>query len=211
MAGNTPQLAKAFIVNTTTGQRIPVMYNPEQFSLDQGNTFAEIGIPGLNASPVQYLRGKGRTLSMELFFDSYELKGDVRQFTDGITGLLATLPATFAPPILLFVMGSFSFRCVLVDAAQRFTMFAIDGTPVRSTLSVRFHEYVDVSVTVETGVFIGPPTLINITQGATVTGIAATVYGDPSRWRDIANANKIEDPFSLPTGHSLVIPGQASS
>ena len=211
MAGNTPQLARAFIVNTTTGEHIPVMYNPEQFSLDQGNTFAEIGIPGLNASPVQYLRGKGRTLSMELFFDSYELGGDVRQFTDGITNLLATQPATFAPPVLLFVMGSFSFRCVLVDAAQRFTMFAIDGTPVRSTLSVRFHEYVDVTVAVESGVFIGPPTLINVTQGATVASIAAAVYGDPSRWRDIAGANKIEDPFNPPTGQPLVIPGQATS
>jgi LysM repeat protein len=211
MPGNTPQLAKAFIVNTTTGEQIPVMYNPEQFSLDQGNNFAEIGIPGLNAPPIQYVRGKGRTLSMELFFDSYELGSDVRQFTDGITGLLATLASTFAPPILLFVMGSFSFRCVLMEAAQRFTMFAIDGTPVRSTLNVRFHEYVDVTVAVESGVFIGPPTLRNVIQGDTVSGIAASVYGDPSRWRDIASANNIEDPFSLPAGQSLVIPGKATS
>src|SRR5215469_3714709 len=95
------QLAKAAILHTTTGQQIPVMYNPEQFSLDQGNNYAEIGIPGLNAPPIQYVRGKGRTLSMELFFDSYELGLDVRDFTDGITGLLATVPGTFAPPILL--------------------------------------------------------------------------------------------------------------
>jgi len=211
MPGNTPQLTKAVIVNTTTGQQIQVMYNPEQFSLDQGNTFAEIGIPGLNAPPIQYVRGKGRTLSMELFFDSYELNVDVRQFTDGITGLLTTLPSTFAPPILLFVMGGFSFRCVLMEAAQRFTMFDVDGTPVRSTLNVRFHEYVDVTVAVESGVFIGPPTLVNIVQGDTVSSIAASVYGDPSRWRDIANANNIEDPFSLPSGHPLVIPGNTTS
>jgi hypothetical protein len=211
MSGSAPQLAKGFIVNTVTGQRIPVMYNPEQFTLDQGNDFAEIGIPGLNAPPIQYVRGKGRTLSMELFFDTYELGGDVRQFTDGITGLLATLPATFAPPVLLFVMGSFSFRCVLMEASQRFTMFAIDGTPVRSTLSVRFHEYVDVTVAVESGVFIGPPTLRNVIQGDTVSGIAAAVYGDPSRWRDIADANKVEDPFNLPAGTPLVIPGKATT
>jgi hypothetical protein len=209
MAGGTPQLAKAVIVNTTTGDRIPVMYNPEQFSLDQGNNFAEVGIPGLNAPPIQYVRGKGRTLSMDLFFDSYELGVDVRQFTDGLTGLLQTLPSTLAPPVLLFVMGSFSFRCVLVEAAQRFTMFGTDGTPVRSTVSARFHEYVDVTVAVQSGVFIGPPTLVNVIQGNTVSGIAAQVYGDPSRWRDIADANQIEDPFSLPAGTSLVIPGKA--
>jgi nucleoid-associated protein YgaU len=211
MPSNVRQLAKAFIVNTTTGERIQVMYNPEQFSLDQGNNFAEIGIPGLNAPPIQYVRGKGRTLSMELFFDSYELGYDVRQFTDSITGLLTTLPATFAPPILLFVMGGFSFRCVLMEAAQRFTMFAVDGTPVRSMLSVRFHEYVDIGIPVKSGVFIGPPTLYNIVQGQTVSGVAAAAYGDPSRWRDIANANDIEDPFSLQAGQSLVIPGKAAT
>jgi hypothetical protein len=201
------QLAKAFIVNTTTAQQIPVMYNPEQFSLDQGNNFAEIGIPGLNAPPIQYVRGKGRALSMELFFDSYELGQDVRQFTGGITGLLATLPQTFAPPILLFVMGSFSFRCVLAEAAQRFTMFAMDGTPVRSTLSVRFHEYVDVTVAIETGVFFGPPIIYNVVQNDTLSGIAAATGGDPSNWRTIADANNIDDPFNLPIGNPLVIPG----
>jgi len=82
---------------------------------------------------------------------------------------------------------------------------------VRSTISVRFHEYVDVTVAIESGVFIGPPTLVNVIQGDTVSGIAAQVYGDPSRWRDIADANNIEDPFSLPTGTSLVIPGKAST
>jgi len=209
MPGNTTQLAKAFIVNTVTGERIPVMYNPEQFSLDQGNKFAEVGIPGLNAPPIQYVRGKGRVLSMDLFFDSYELGLDVRQFTDGFTGLLETLPGTFAPPVLLFVMGSFSFRCVLMEAAQRFTMFAMDGTPVRSTISARFHEYVDVTVAIESGVFIGPPTLRNVIEGDTLSGIAAQVYGDAARWRDIASANKIEDPFTLPAGTSLVIPGKA--
>jgi Contractile injection system tube protein/LysM domain len=211
MSGSASQLAKGFIVNTVTTERIAVMYNPEQFTLEQGNDFAEIGIPGLNAPPIQYVRGKGRVLSMELFFDTYELGGDVRQFTDGITSLLGTLPATFAPPVLLFVMGSFSFRCVLMEASQRFTMFDIHGTPVRSTLAVRFHEYVDVTVAVESGVFIGPPTLRNVIQGDTVSGIAAAVYGDPSRWRDIANANGIEDPFNLPAGAPLVIPGKATT
>jgi nucleoid-associated protein YgaU len=210
MADGT-QLAKAFIINTTTGERIQVMYNPEQFALDQGNNFAEVAIPGLNAPPVQYVRGKGRTLSMDLFFDTYELGVDVRQFTDQLTGLLQTQPATFAPPVLLFVMGSFSFRCVLVEAAQRFTMFANDGTPVRSSVTARFHEYVDAVVSVESGVFLGPPTLVNVIQGSTVSAIAAQVYGDPARWRDIADANQIEDPFSLPTGSALVIPGMAAT
>ena len=59
-AGNG--LAKALLINTSTGTGFPVMYNPEELVLEQGNTFAEIPVPGLNASPVQYIRGKARSL-----------------------------------------------------------------------------------------------------------------------------------------------------
>jgi nucleoid-associated protein YgaU len=202
------QLAKAAIINTNTRERIQVMYNPEQFSLEQGNNFAEVGIPGLDAPPIQYVRGKGRTLSMELFFDTYEQGADVRQFTDQIVSLLAKRPDTLAPPVLLFVMGQFTFNCVLMEAGQRFTMFSRDGTPVRSTLSVRFHEYVEAQVTVQSGVFIGPPTVRNVIEGETVSSIASSVLGDPSRWREIADANNLEDPFKLPSGSQLIIPGK---
>jgi hypothetical protein len=128
------QLAKAAIINTETNERITVMYNPEQYSIDLGNQFAEAPIPGLATPPIQYVRGKARTLSMELFFDSYELHQDVRDFTGQVTALLEQSKKTHAPPVLLFTMGQFSFKCVLVDVQQRFTMFDRDGTPVRASL-----------------------------------------------------------------------------
>src|SRR4051812_21369481 len=82
------ELAKALIVNTVTGESFPVMYNPEELHLEQGNTFAEVGVPGLNASPVQYVRGKARAVTMELFFDTYETGRDVRTHTAPIVALL---------------------------------------------------------------------------------------------------------------------------
>ncbi len=200
-------LAKAMIINTVTSERILVMYNPEEFKLDQGNNFAEVGIPGLNAPPIQYVRGRARTLTMDLFFDTYEKGEDVRRFTNQIVNLLNTLPQTKAPPVLLFSMGRFNFECVLVDAGQRFTMFLRDGTPVRATMSVRFQEYVRVEITVQQGLFIGPPALQNFIQGQTLSGLASDFLGDPTKWRAIAEANNIDDPFHISPGTPLVIPG----
>lgn len=221
------QLAPASIVDTTTGDTVSVMYNPEEMKLEQGNTFAEIGIPGLNASPVQYVRGKSRTLSMELFFDSYETGQDVRLHTSRIVRLLDKRPDTQAPPVLIFVIGGFAFRCVLVDAGQRFTMFRSDGTPVRSFLSIRLQEYVSVSVDIQRGLFFGSPTVsaavttvaelgravisgnatIHTTSaGDTLQSLAAAFLGDPALWRDIAEANGIDDPLDVPPGTRLVIP-----
>lgn len=203
-----PQLTKALIINTQTGERIPVMYNPEQYSLEQGNNFSEVGIPGLNAPPIQYVRGKGRVLAMDLFFDTYEAGSDVRQYTSRIVGLLDQVAPLHAPPILLFTMGQFNFECVLVDAGQRFTMFLRDGTPVRSTLQVRFHEFVRVDVQIAVGLFGGPPLLESVVTGRTLSQIATDALGDPARWREIADQNDVEDPFNLPAGTPLVVRGK---
>jgi hypothetical protein len=231
------ELTKAVLIDTTTGVGHPVMYNPEELRLEQGNTFAEIGIPGLESPPVQYVRGRSRTLTMELFFDSYEDQRDVRTYTQPIVGLLARNPQTLAPPVLLFSLGGVQFRCVLVDAGQRFTMFLRDGTPVRCTMSVRLQEYVDVSIDIQHGLFVGSPTIaaginaaasvvaaaatkvgvavgvlpagstVHLTvAGETLAGLAASYLGNPGLWRNIAEANGIDDPLSLPAGTALVIP-----
>lgn len=200
------RLAKALIINTHTNDQIPVMYNPEEYRLEQGNDFAEVGIPGLNAPPVQYVRGKARVLTMDLFFDTYERGEDVRAHTGRIVALLETMPRTHAPPILKFTMGQFTFDCVLVDASQRFTMFLRDGTPVRSVMSARFQEYIDVVVETERGFFAAPPTLHLVTAGQTVSHIAAQVLEDPARWREIAEANGIDNPFKLIPGATIVVP-----
>ena len=81
----THEPAKATIVNTFTRESFGVMYNPDELKLEQGNTFAEVGVPGLGTPPVQYVRGKARILSMELFFDSYEEGTDVRRLTSPST------------------------------------------------------------------------------------------------------------------------------
>ena len=62
-------------------------------------------------------------------------------------------------------------------------------------------------VQIEHGLFIGPPTLHNMTQGQTMPGVAAALLGDPARWRDVARANNIDDPFGIPPGTLLIVPG----
>jgi nucleoid-associated protein YgaU len=205
------QLAKAMILNTGTGERVPVMYNPEEYRVEQRNEIAEIGVPGLAVSPVQYVRGKARVLSMDLFFDTYERATDVRAHTQRVVSLLNPAPGGFAPPVLLFVMGRFAMQCVLAEADQHFTMFLPDGTPVRARMSVRFTEYVRVELKVVSGLFVGPPTLHNVAERDTLANLAATYLGDPARWREIAEANDLDDPLRLTPGTRLAIPGRSTA
>src|SRR4051794_26012127 len=229
------ELAKAQIINTTTGVATSVMYNPEELRLDQGTTFAEVPVPGLDTPPLHYVRGRPRTLSMELFFDTSERGSDAREHPAAIVALLDKLPQTQAPPVLLFSLGRLQLTCVLVEAGQRFTMFLRSGTPVRCTMSVKFQEFVRIDVEIRRGVFVGSPTVsaaagaaaraaapavraaaralgvapvVHLTvDGDTLSGLAGAYLGDPARWREIADANDVVDPFALRPGTPLVIPG----
>ena len=173
-------LEKAFI-ELENGDQIPIRFNPTQYSLEKSNQIAEIGIPGLSSPILQYVRGNNSTLTMDLFFDTYEQKTDVRDYTDQIYGLLGIEEESHVPPICTFIWSDFTFRCIVQRVGGRFTLFRADGTPVRATLSVTFKEFNEVEVLVR-----GTPTASAdrtrtyvAKRGDTLSGIAATVYGDP--------------------------------
>lgn len=209
-------LEKATLINTETDERVSVMFNPEEYTLTESNLIAEIGIPGAPRPPLQYVRGEGRTLSMELFFDTLEQSTvalakdrpevDVRGHVKAVTDLGRERPETHAPPVLLFAWGGVAFPCLLVQATQRFTMFTQSGTPVRATVSVTFREYSEATFEVERGLFLFPPTVREVIEGDALSFIVGDLTGDPTLWRDVAEANGIDDPFDLETGLELVVP-----
>jgi hypothetical protein len=201
------ELAKAMITVKDEAD-IHVLFNPTQYSLDQANTLAEVGVPGLSAPILQYVRGNGRSLSMELFFDTYEQQSDVRTHTDRVYGLLNIRGPLHRPPVCTFTWGTFSFSCVVERVGGRFTLFLSNGTPVRATLSVTFKEFVEVEVLVR-----DPPTESAdhaktwlVRRGDTLSSIAAAEYDDPARWRPIAEANRIANPRLLAPGTRLSLP-----
>lgn len=203
---------------------VPCLFNPAELSVEKSNQFAEVNIPGLSSSLLQFVRGNSRTVSMDLFFDTYEEGIDVRLFTDRITGwdagsMFSKLPDitkglmdidsdTHAPPVCLFIWGTFFFQCIIERVSKRFTMFLPEGIPVRATLSVTLKEYTEVEVQVkELNLQSSDITKRwEVTCGDRLWFIASKEYGDPSDWRLVAEANEIDNPRILTTGRSLEIP-----
>jgi hypothetical protein len=201
-------LAKATITVEATGDVLPVMFNPEEYTLNQDNNFAAQAIPGLSGPIVQFVHGNMRTLDMELFFDTYEKQTDVRTQTNKIVGLLNINSELHAPPVLRVAWASLRFRCVLAKASQKYILFLPDGTPVRAKISVSFSEYIDPTqeakqVNRQTANF----TKVHVVQlGETLSDIAGRVYANPLVWRPIAIVNGVENPRELTTGMELQIP-----
>ena len=208
-------LVKAQITVEHTGDKIDVMFNPEEYTLNKDNNFASQTIPGLSSPLLQFVNGNLRTLDMELFFDTYlpiDTEGqpprDVREETDKIVNLLKIDSELHAPPVLRFTWASLELRCVLVRVSQKFQMFLDDGRPVRARLSCTFNEFIDEEreakeVNRQTADFSKAHTVID---GETLANIAFRFYGNPQLWRPIAIANRLVDPREIATGQILRIP-----
>ena len=191
-----------------TKDEIPVLFNPKEYSLNKSNKFQDTTIPGLSSPITQFISGSSETLTMDLFFDTYEERTDVREYTDKVDNLLEIDSDLHAPPICKFVWGSLNFKAVLERSNKRFTMFLFDGTPVRATLSVTFKEYKTLTEQLNSVPRQSSDRTKRwiVTEGDTLWSIAAIEYGDPGEWRHIAKANGIVNPRILPSGTQLSIP-----
>lgn len=212
-------LEKALLTNTVTGVQIPVQFNPDEYTLSRDINYAQAAVPGLSAPILQFVSGNLQTLEMELFLDSYEqhkvgskvvneAQTDVRELVRQVVELMSIDPSTHAPPVLLFTWGSLAFTCVLSRATQRFVMFAGSGIPVRARLAVTFSEYRNVELEAkevkrETSDYAKRHV---VSQGETLSSIAAREYGDARVWRVIAVANRLQRARGLAPGLELLLP-----
>jgi hypothetical protein len=204
--------------------QVPFLFNPKEFSVEKSNQYAEVTIPGLSASIFQFVRGNSRTITLDLFFDTYEQGTDVRQYTDQITGwdsgitfsklsggpkgLMDIDSDLHAPPVCLFIWGSFVFQCIIERVSKRFTMFLHDGVPVRATLNVTLKEYREVDIQVKE-IAAQSADLTKrwvIKEGDSLWSIAAAEYGNPEDWQLIAAENQIDNPRLLKPGREIVVP-----
>jgi hypothetical protein len=203
-------LTKALIINTdaTDPLPIPVMFNPPEYRIQKTNQFAEVGIPGLGSSLLQFVRGSAETLTMDLFFDTTDLGIDVRTTTELVIRLTSLNAKTHGPPRLMFVWGSLIFPCVLESVTQHFDYFNALGMPLRATLTVTLKgndkiEDLLSSIPLESA---DRTKGYVVKAGDTLQGIAALEYDDPRPWRLIAQASNIDNPLTIQPGLMLSIP-----
>jgi hypothetical protein len=205
---------------------IEVQFNPAEYTLNKEAQIAEIPVYGIDSPILQFIRGQNEKLSLELFFDttrpgpgqpqsSMGEQGavDVTTLTRSIYQLVKIQPAIHAPPRILFSWGSLSFKAIVDSVQQKFTLFSPAGVPLRATLTVSFREYKTLEEQLQELNLRSADhtkTWIVAEDKKALSQIAAEVYGDPRRWRAIAdhpaNRGKIGNPGRLAPGTELEIP-----
>lgn len=204
------------------GTTLTCWFNPTQYSIAKANAWSTRPVVGASLPSAQFGGGHARELSVELLFDA-DPGADVTGVTDELFRLMEADPARSSgqrnqarPPTLTLTWGTFtSFRAVCRRLAVDFTLFKPDGTPIRARAALDLVQ-VEKDQRSGTGTPAPPqnPTTRSdqrirshvVVAGDSLQSIAYRHLGDPTRWREIATFNRIDDPLRLPSGARLSIP-----
>jgi hypothetical protein len=210
------QLERLRIKNLDTAEQFTVLFNPTEYTFEDASHWADQDKMGQKPE-LHYTGGDRKKVTMELFFDTYESRSDVRQHTAKISGLLVFNKEKHRPPKVELSWGpaapggahsEFPFVGVLETLKQQFVLFLGDGTPVRAKLSVTFIEFTLPEEELQKNEPHSPDLtkLYIVKVRDTLSAIASVFYEDPAKWREIAIANDIAKPRRLEPGQVLRIP-----
>lgn len=192
------------------GKKYKVLFNPNTYTVEQGNQYKYKPINGLSVPLVQFANGTTPKLSMELFFDCSDkgFDADVREFTAPFVSLLDVDSELHAPPLCQFVWGSLLFKGYLESLTQKYTMFSVKGNPIRARFNVTFKGVSPIKEQLQQTPRHSPDRTKEKTlkQGDQLWMISAEEYEDPKHWRAIADVNNIDNPRTLKPGRRLVVP-----
>ena len=131
------------------GERLTAYFNPKEIGVQQQVSWKEQSAPKGDAPFMEFTTGGGRSMTLELFFDTYESgenvhKAFISKLEKGMRVMDAKEEKLKRPPTLLIAWGSGfpKFLCVMEALDVKYTMFFKDGTPCRATASIKLKETV---------------------------------------------------------------------
>lgn len=211
-------IQKAYLM-TETKKKIEFMFNPQDLEFSKTTSWKSNDTPGSNAPQLQFDSGGSVEFSITALFDSTANGKPVTKITDELYKLTVTDKSIKGtkedrnmtrPPWVQFHWGKMrSFKAVVTRLDLKFTYFTADGTPLRASASMSFRQYTDEKNLPPQNPTSGTPNpgqIRRVESGQYLDTIADDIYGDPGRWRLIAEANDIDDPLDLPPGRRVVIP-----
>ncbi|MCO7223328.1 LysM peptidoglycan-binding domain-containing protein [Pleionea sp. CnH1-48] len=211
------------------GDPVSVDYNPKELAFTKRVNYADIAIPGLDVAPLQFVRGDAETVGIELLFDttSSGMGATAVSVVDkfkSLYGLVKIDGDMHTPPIVRISWGDKNigylpnaedgtaqanvFDAVVLSVDRKFLLFTSTGTPVRAVITMALKEYRSVAEQVAAINFRSPDhtRIYTVREGDNLPSIAAEKYGDPARWRTIAEHNGIRNVRQLTPGLQLELP-----
>lgn len=115
---------------------------------------------------------------------------------------------TFVPKLLHFIWGTKQTRVTLHQATVTYNRFNRSGVPVRASVDLTLHEVRNTETPTNPSSGGMPGRRSHLLTGAeSLPELATRSCGGPGRWREIAAANRFEDPLRVRPGTVVYLPG----
>ncbi|MGJ7506594.1 CIS tube protein [Variovorax sp. GT1P44] len=203
----------------TSDSTIVAMFNPNRLTVSRSVSWPNQNAAKRDTPESQFIGGEPATLSVDLFFDTYDTDEEQSQkksvkklYTDKLLHLTTVEQhgKIHRPPVCRLTWGeqAMFFQGVLQQIETQFTMFVENGLPVRATNRCTFKQWVSTMTDLEKQNLMSSDVakVWIVKRGQTLASIAAEEYGDPRQWQAIADANGIDNPLALSPGMCLMLP-----
>jgi phage tail-like protein len=209
-----PQNFERATLEIDAGDPIECAFNPSGYTVSKTNVWNFKPTAGIDRPPAEFGGGMPQSASLPLLFDS-SLLGPGQSVKNQVDRLFKMMEASgtpgggTSPSNVVFRWGSVSLPpSVPAELSAEYVLFHANGEPRRANIHLTLLEAEQPVLTqnpttqAKTGLRVH-----RVRDGDSLPAIAHDAYGDPTRWRAIAEANGIENPFRLRRGAELTIPG----
>jgi hypothetical protein len=206
------------------GETIQALFNPTEFTISKGNNWTFDPIKGTSLPKGKFGGGKPREMQVSLLLDQTLPNGgmSVKDMADKLLKMMEVPSgtgggsATAVPPLVTFQWGEMpSFKAACTSLTIAFQLFKPNGSPIRADvkLALTQAETATSASSNSSNSRTNPTTRSEgglgvhvVRDGDSLQSVAHRTYGDPNRWRLIAEANGIDNPLHLRRGTPLNLP-----
>lgn len=195
-----------------------VQYNPNSIAIEKSIEWASADGNQQDVTEKQFVNGQAKLINIkDVFFDTSTI-GNMSVYTNFIQPLEALaivrsykLPGdkiVKRPPYITLSWGKSSYfvECILTKIDYEFKMFTREGIPIRANVNLAFEEIVTDTTKKATVKKQKAADTYITKKGETLFEIADKTYRNPDKWKIIATANEIDNPFKVPAGITLQLP-----
>jgi hypothetical protein len=201
--------AKLVNVSVDPPESVDVLFNPTEYGVDRGASYAELQVPGLPTPILQFVRGDTQTLSLELFLDRTSERQTVEEDLARLRKFVQIDSRLHAPPVCRFRWGREPFfEGVVTSLKEKFSLFDNAGRVLRARVTLTLKSYKPVEVQLRELRRQSPDrTHVRVLrEGERLDQLANEAYGNPRLWRVIAEENGIDRPRFVSPGTPLRVP-----
>ncbi len=209
---------------------ISFTFNPSSYSISSEPTYRDVRHLMQDTERKEFLGGVIRTMDVSLIFDSFsdndlfsesEMQS-VKNLTEGVENRLKPITDKIKkleqaahvvgelhrPPTVIFSWGNLNFKGVITRFSAEYTMFSMEGKPIRATVRLAITEEKDPAASARENPFESPDRTKTrvLVEGMSLWSLAYDEYNDCEKWRIIARANNIMNPLDVQPGQVIKVP-----